>query len=221
MKPYFILFLLCGVMLASGMLFAQGFDHVDFDRDGEVGFQDFTAFARLFGVKQGDPEYDRNFDVDIDGQIGFEDFLVFVRFFGQKRPDVGETLAVVLREAKVQLQAQGVESLPVAGFLDQLDAAADQDALVNIAGEDEQLSLEEVRFALGEPTLGDAVEDVLAQAKLQMAVSGDSVLALDALLALLDTEADRATLQELAGEDGQLSLSCHWENRRRRWAIRF
>ena len=55
----------------------------DFDGDGTVGFSDFVQFAAMFGLTEGDPEYDARFDLDGDGAIGFSDFVIIASNFGQ------------------------------------------------------------------------------------------------------------------------------------------
>jgi hypothetical protein len=53
----------------------------DFDDDGSVGFADFLQFARKFGKRQGDQDYDSRYDLNGDGEVGFPDFLLFVQHF--------------------------------------------------------------------------------------------------------------------------------------------
>ena len=54
----------------------------DFDGDGEVGFNDFFAFASAFGLKATGANV--KFDLDGDGDIGFGDFFAFAGEFGKK-----------------------------------------------------------------------------------------------------------------------------------------
>ena len=49
----------------------------DFDNDGEVGFSDFVAFARVFNTDNP------TFDLDGNGLVDFPDFLEFARNFGK------------------------------------------------------------------------------------------------------------------------------------------
>lgn len=56
----------------------------DFNENGAVDFQDFIAFASVFGTIQGkDENYDPNLDIVLDGFIDFQDFLLFVSHFGK------------------------------------------------------------------------------------------------------------------------------------------
>ena len=50
----------------------------DFDADGEVGFKDFVSFARGFGRRVGDSDFQPELDLDGDSEVGFKDFVVFV-----------------------------------------------------------------------------------------------------------------------------------------------
>ena len=54
----------------------------DFDGDRRVGFSDFLIFAEHFGTRQGDGQYDAQFDLDGDGETGFSDFIAFASQFG-------------------------------------------------------------------------------------------------------------------------------------------
>ena len=54
----------------------------DFDGNGTVGFPDFVLFAALFGMSDGDEEFDARFDLDENGDIGFSDFVIFAAAFG-------------------------------------------------------------------------------------------------------------------------------------------
>jgi hypothetical protein len=54
----------------------------DFDGDGEIGFRDFLAFARKFGIRRGRGNYDPAFDLDDDGEIGFGDLIQFALEYG-------------------------------------------------------------------------------------------------------------------------------------------
>ena len=56
----------------------------DFNRNGVVDFDDFFAFANVFGRKQNvDPDYDRRFDLVFDGIIDLDDFFLFASHFGK------------------------------------------------------------------------------------------------------------------------------------------
>ena len=57
----------------------------DFDDDGDVGFKDFIAFARQFGRKRLEMDYDERFDLDDDGEVTFLDFLAFVQAYAASR----------------------------------------------------------------------------------------------------------------------------------------
>ncbi|MCZ6633563.1 MAG: EF-hand domain-containing protein, partial [bacterium] len=54
----------------------------DFDGDGAVNFQDFLQFARRFGKRAGESEFDAAFDLDGNGAVDFPDFLIFAQSFG-------------------------------------------------------------------------------------------------------------------------------------------
>ena len=55
----------------------------DFDGDGEVGFRDFVLFARAYGSKQGDAQFETRFDLDGNNEIGFRDFVTFAQAYGK------------------------------------------------------------------------------------------------------------------------------------------
>lgn len=55
----------------------------DFDRDGQVGFEDFLLFAGGYGVSAGQAGFDARFDLNGNLSVGFEDFLLFAQEFGQ------------------------------------------------------------------------------------------------------------------------------------------
>lgn len=56
----------------------------DFSGDGEVGFDDFFAFALAFDTKKGDPGFNPIFDLNGDGKVDFDDFFLFAGEFGLK-----------------------------------------------------------------------------------------------------------------------------------------
>jgi len=56
----------------------------DFNADGVVDFQDFLAFAQVFGGREGDGKYSARFDLTQDGSVGFSDFLEFAAAFGTR-----------------------------------------------------------------------------------------------------------------------------------------
>ncbi len=58
----------------------------DFDADGEVGFKDFVSFARGFGKRAGDLDFQPELDLDGDSEVGFKDFVVFVAHYGETLP---------------------------------------------------------------------------------------------------------------------------------------
>lgn len=55
----------------------------DFNADGRVDFEDFLAFAGVFGSHPGDSDWDPRFDLDGSGRVDFEDFLRFAASFGR------------------------------------------------------------------------------------------------------------------------------------------
>lgn len=57
----------------------------DFDGNGVVDFDDFFAFAAVFGKKQGDAGFDTKYDLNKNGTVDFEDFFMFVDQFGKRR----------------------------------------------------------------------------------------------------------------------------------------
>ncbi len=58
----------------AGQLAASGLAG-DSDRDRDVGFSGFLAFARRFGETQDDAIFDAEFDLVTNGVIDFADFL--------------------------------------------------------------------------------------------------------------------------------------------------
>ncbi len=69
----------------AGQLAASGLAG-DSDRDRDVGFSGFLAFARRFGETQDDAIFDAEFDLVTNGVIDFADFLEFARQFGSSSP---------------------------------------------------------------------------------------------------------------------------------------
>jgi hypothetical protein len=57
----------------------------DFDGNGEVGFDDFFAFAAAFGTRQGQAGYEAKFDLSKNGEVDFDDFFIFAGDFGKKK----------------------------------------------------------------------------------------------------------------------------------------
>lgn len=55
----------------------------DFNRDGAVDFADFIQFARNFGKRQGDPDFDAKYDLNGSGSVDFSDFIRFAQAFGK------------------------------------------------------------------------------------------------------------------------------------------
>ena len=55
-----------------------------FNADGVVNFQDFLAFAQVFGGRAGDGKYSARYDLNQDGSVGFSDFLEFAAAFGTR-----------------------------------------------------------------------------------------------------------------------------------------
>ncbi|MBI2951028.1 hypothetical protein HYY27_02985 [bacterium] len=56
----------------------------DFDASGVVDFEDFFAFAAVFGKKQGEAAYEAQYDLSKNGVIDFDDFFIFADDFGKK-----------------------------------------------------------------------------------------------------------------------------------------
>jgi hypothetical protein len=54
----------------------------DFDGDGVVGFQDFIAFARVYGTQAGESGWDARYDMNSDDEVGFDDFVRFAQVYG-------------------------------------------------------------------------------------------------------------------------------------------
>jgi hypothetical protein len=50
----------------------------DFDGDGVITDADFDLFAGVFGLAEGDPNFDPKFDLDEDGQITLVDMQMLV-----------------------------------------------------------------------------------------------------------------------------------------------
>lgn len=55
----------------------------DVNRDGQVDFSDFVAFANVFGFSIKYENYDARCDMNGDGRIDFQDFLFFLEKYGQ------------------------------------------------------------------------------------------------------------------------------------------
>ncbi len=55
----------------------------DFDGNGQVGFNDFISFAKVYGSTEGDGVYESTFDVNSDGAVDFGDFLAFAKVYGE------------------------------------------------------------------------------------------------------------------------------------------
>ena len=55
----------------------------DFNGSGVVDFADFVLFARVFGTREGDEEFDAIYDLNGDEQIVFEDFVILASRFGE------------------------------------------------------------------------------------------------------------------------------------------
>jgi len=58
--------------------------NADFDNSGKVDFKDFLLFSSVFGLKEGEVNYDAKYDLDGDNVIGFKDFLLFAQEFGKE-----------------------------------------------------------------------------------------------------------------------------------------
>ncbi|OGG48992.1 MAG: hypothetical protein A3F84_14240 [Candidatus Handelsmanbacteria bacterium RIFCSPLOWO2_12_FULL_64_10] len=55
----------------------------DFDGNGTVDFDDFFAFADVFGAQQGDAKFNAKFDLNKNGSVDFDDFFIFAGDFGK------------------------------------------------------------------------------------------------------------------------------------------
>ena len=55
----------------------------DFDGNGRVGFSDFVMFAKAYGTRSGQANFDSKFDLDGDGRVGFSDFVLFANAYGK------------------------------------------------------------------------------------------------------------------------------------------
>ena len=118
---------------------------------------------------------------------------------------VSEATAGGLDEAKAQMALGGLASVPIDALLAGLANEADQNVLKALAGDDGRLSMDEAKAALDDPVLSEAAAEVLEEARLQVKVAAGLLVPVADLVAGL-SEADRAALEALAGEDGQLSL---------------
>ena len=58
----------------------------DFDGNGSVALADFLAFARVFGTRSGDANFNVRMDMDGSGAIDLSDFLAFAGKFGTTCP---------------------------------------------------------------------------------------------------------------------------------------
>ena len=72
------------VLTSANVIMFNATASPDFDGDGTVGFSDCLQFAARFGLQQGDPGFDPQFDLDADGTVGFNDFLIFAQNFGKE-----------------------------------------------------------------------------------------------------------------------------------------
>lgn len=73
----------------------------------EVDFEDFVAFAKAFGSRRGDANYDPQADVNDDGAVDFSDFLTASSSFGRTAvPHAGGKLAVVPRRPGVNADTE-------------------------------------------------------------------------------------------------------------------
>ena len=55
----------------------------DFNGNGTVGFEDFIAFAQVYGLSEGDDRYHSRYNLSQNGSIGFEDFIQFAQAYGK------------------------------------------------------------------------------------------------------------------------------------------
>jgi hypothetical protein len=62
---------------------AGGAAAADFDGDGVVGFEDFFAFADVFGTSRGEARFNAKFDLNGNGSVDFDDFFIFADAFGK------------------------------------------------------------------------------------------------------------------------------------------
>ena len=56
----------------------------DFDRDGDVDFGDFLAFALAYGAMPDTANWNAKFDIDGNLEVDFGDFLAFAEVFGRR-----------------------------------------------------------------------------------------------------------------------------------------
>ncbi len=48
-----------------------------------MDFDDFFAFADVFGAQQGDAKFNAKFDLNKNGAVDFDDFFIFAGDFGK------------------------------------------------------------------------------------------------------------------------------------------
>lgn len=114
---FIVLWLIVLTVIIAGAVFAST---TDFNKDGQIDFQDFVQFVSRFGAEAGDSGYEAKFDLDGSGKIDLTDFTMFAETFGQGphsekpalTPDELEALAKGLRSGGKPHQAiAGYEKL--------------------------------------------------------------------------------------------------------------
>ena len=70
-----------------------------------VNFGDFIQFARRYGTRTGDPNYESHFDLDRNGDIGFADFVLLAQQFD--RPIGGKWVRLAKQAPGMALAANG------------------------------------------------------------------------------------------------------------------
>jgi hypothetical protein len=58
----------------------------DINGDGKVDSEDLIIFAKAFGTKLGDPDYNEKCDLNGDGKVDAEDLLLLAQNFGTQAP---------------------------------------------------------------------------------------------------------------------------------------
>ena len=66
----------------SVVIRSSGVRTADFDGNGTVGFPDFITFARNFGRKKADTNFNIRYDLNANGSVDFADFVLFAQNYG-------------------------------------------------------------------------------------------------------------------------------------------
>ena len=61
----------------------------DFNGDGIVDVNDFSAFANFYGTQRGDGTYQAKYDLDSNDVIGISDLIIFMENYGNQVPTSG------------------------------------------------------------------------------------------------------------------------------------